>query len=75
MDTTKKNTLVYAQGFIDGFIETFVEKNQDKTPQLKEYCDQINSMWALVSSGVTELVRENNDLVRKLNAIKNQIDV
>jgi len=69
----KLSTAVYAQGWLEGQIEDMVTKaiqKQDEDPTQLLVASQIQEQWTVVSATLDDLVRENNELKRKLSVVE-----
>lgn len=66
MTSHKLSTIVFAQSFIDTEIE---DKYGDPEPDQQEYFEQVSAMWAIVSTAIDELRKENTSLQNKLALI------
>lgn len=66
MKIERLNTILYAEGFIEDFIENY--KTEDH-----EHAKQLANMWQVLSTGLTELRRENTALELKIMAARNDL--
>jgi hypothetical protein len=73
---SKLSTVVFAQGWLDGQIENVVKsatmkQNEDPTPFL--IATQVQEQWTLVSNALDELIRENQDMERRLAVVRSAL--
>jgi hypothetical protein len=54
------NTLIYAQGWMDIHIETHNDPFDSR--ESDAYRAEVQKAWEIVSTGLDQLVRENNNL-------------
>lgn len=75
MDIIKLEALVYAEGYIEDFIEDFTNVGDlPMEPEEMKHRAQIHNMWQVLSSGLTELRRENRDLGLMVDQVRTILD-
>jgi hypothetical protein len=72
----KISTIVFSQGWMDGQIEsmlsnTALHQNEDPTGHL--VVSQIAEQWAIVTAALDDLIKENNEMGRKLDRVRDAI--
>ncbi len=71
--THKLSTAVFAQGWLDGQFESMISKasltaNEDPTTSL--IATQMQEQWHIVSNALDELIKENQEMERKLSVVR-----
>jgi len=70
---SKLETVVFAQGWLEGQFEGMVANSamkQDEDPTLHLIATQVLEQWTLVSNALDELIRENQEMERKLSVVR-----
>ncbi len=75
MDFNKKQTLVYARGFITNFVEQYAESLPENAPKhIIEQSAQLTDMWNRISAGLTELMNESDNQQLKLSMVQQALE-
>lgn len=69
----KLSTVMFSAGWLEGQFEGMVanttpKQDEDPTPHL--IVTQINEQWTIVSQALNDLIKENNELKRKLSVVE-----
>jgi len=70
---SKLGTVVFAQGWLDGQFESLLNKaaetaNEDPTALL--IATQMQEQWAIVTNALDDLIKENQEMERKLSIVR-----
>lgn len=73
---SKLGTVVYAQGWLEGQFESLINKasetaNEDPTTLL--IATQMSEQWAIISNALDDLIRENQEMERKLTIVRSAL--
>ena len=72
----KLSTVVFSQGWLDGQFENMVaetgkKQDEDLTPHL--IASQMQEQWNVISAALDELIKENQEMERKLLSVRNAL--
>ncbi len=69
----KLSTVVFSQGWLDGQMESLVTKSaekQNEDPTSHLIAVQMQEQWGIISAALDDLIRENQEMERKLIIVK-----
>ncbi len=70
MEFKRKQTIVYAKGFVGSFVEQYAASLPENAPaHLLEQSTQLSNMFEVLSQGLAELMKENDSLQLRLDLI------
>lgn len=69
----KLSTVVFSQGWLDGQMESLVTKSaekQNEDPTSHLIAVQMQDQWGIISTALDELIKENQEMERKLAIVR-----
>lgn len=70
----KFGTIVFAQGWLEGQIENAVKAvKEDEDPTAHLVASQVQEQWTIVSEGLDDLIKENQEMDRKLRLVQSAL--
>lgn len=76
MNITRLQNIAYAEGFLEDYISEVteaVENSKEPSSERLEQIQQVRNMWQVLSTGLSDLRRENHDFELKLMAVRNSL--
>jgi hypothetical protein len=75
MKIERLQQIVYAEGFVEDFIEQYINDIDEETANAKtlEQAQLLQGLWLTLSSGLTELRKENAALQSRLDTARQAI--
>lgn len=76
MESRRLQTLAFAEGFIEDFVEDYVKTVNDATVKVEarvKHAREVDNMWRVLTSGLADLRRENEELNATIQSIRNVI--
>lgn len=73
----RQSTVVFSQGWLDGQFESMAASTavkQDEDPTAHLVVTQMLEQWTIVSQAVDDLIKENNELNRRLAIVKSGVE-
>lgn len=72
----KLGTVVFSQGWLENQFQSMIKRasetaNEDPTTLL--IANQIQEQWSLVSSALDDLIKENQEMSRKLTMVQSAL--
>ncbi len=70
---SRLGTVVFSQGWLDGQFESMISKASEtanEDPTILLIATQMQEQWAIVSNALDDLIKENQEMERKLAIVQ-----